>query len=600
MRLLNFSSDKKRALQTSADAFAAISQSQAIITFNPDGTVIDANDLFLGLMGYTLAEIQGRHHRLFVEQKYAESAEYEDFWRQLRDGHFQAATFKRLGKNGNAVWIEATYSPLRDADGAVYRVVKVATDVTAKQLAAADAGGQMAAISRSQAIIEFALDGTILWANDNFCAALGYSVGEIVGKHHSLFVRPVDAQSPDYAAFWRNLAQGQFQAAQYLRIGKGGREVWIQASYNPIFDTDGKPYKVVKFATDITQTKAAVNTLGNALALLAQGNLLCSVNASFPSELDPIRLAFNQTVMRFTDMVSELRATSSQLRGATGEILSGANDLSERTTHQAAAIEQTTASVAQLSQTVTANAARADAARKNAQSVSSGAVEAGAVMSEANIAMQDIAMQASKISNIISLIDDIAFQTNLLALNASVEAARAGDAGKGFAVVAVEVRRLAQSAAGASSDVKILIERSGQAVATGTRLVSAAAEKLDAVVGRVGESTGFMDEIAAAGREQASAIAEVSTAMRHMDEMTQHNAALVEEMNAAIEQTETQASRVDGLVDVFVVEDTPFRAAAPTQRRAASPAPPAPTAAATRASYGVNGNTALAPDWSEF
>jgi methyl-accepting chemotaxis protein len=574
--------DKKRALHTSADAFAAISQSQAIISFDPDGTVLDANDLFLGLMGYELAEIRGRHHDLFVEPKYAESSEYKDFWRQLREGHFQAATFKRLDKNGNAVWIEATYKPLRDANGEVYRVVKVATDVTAKQLAAADASGQMDAISRSQAIIEFALDGTILQANDNFCAALGYKAGEIVGKHHSMFVRSVDAQSPDYAAFWQNLARGQFQAAQYLRIGKGGREVWIQASYNPIFDADGKPYKVVKFATDITQTKAAVNTLGNALELLAQGNLLCSVNQSFPSELDPIRLAFNQTVMRFADMVGELRATSSQLRAATGEILAGANDLSERTTHQAAAIEQTTASVEQLSQTVTANAARADAARKNAQSVSDGAVEAGAVMTEANAAMQDIATQASKISNIISLIDDIAFQTNLLALNASVEAARAGDAGKGFAVVAVEVRRLAQSAAGASSDVKILIERSGQAVATGTKLVSAAAEKLDAVVGRVGESTGFMDEIAAAGQEQASAIAEVSTAMRHMDEMTQHNAALVEEMNAAIEQTETQASRVDGLVEVFVVEDTPLQVVAPA-RKAARPAS-ATTTAFARAS----------------
>jgi methyl-accepting chemotaxis protein len=577
-----FSDEKKRALQTGVDAFAAISQSHAIISFDPNGIVLDANDLFLGLMGYELSEIRGRHHNLFVEQNYAESPEYKDFWRQLREGHFQAATFKRLDKNGNAVWIEATYNPLRDANGKVYRVVKVATDVTAKQLAAADASGQMDAISRSHAIIEFALDGTILQANDNFCAALGYKAGEIVGRHHSMFVRPVDAQSPDYAAFWQNLARGQFQAAQYLRIGQGGREVWIQASYNPIFDADGKPYKVVKFATDITQTKAAVNTLGNALELLAQGNLLCSVNQSFPSELDPIRLAFNQTVMRFADVVGELRTTSSQLRAATGEILAGANDLSERTTHQAAAIEQTTASVEQLSQTVTANAARADAARKNAQSVSDGAVEAGAVMTEANAAMQDIATQASKISNIISLIDDIAFQTNLLALNASVEAARAGDAGKGFAVVAVEVRRLAQSAAGASSDVKILIERSGQAVATGTKLVSAAAEKLDAVVGRVGESTGFMDEIAAAGQEQASAIAEVSTAMRHMDEMTQHNAALVEEMNAAIEQTETQASRVDGLVEVFVVEDTPLQVVAPA-RKAARPAS-ARTTAFARAS----------------
>ena len=593
-----FSNEKRRAAQIEADAFKALSKSQAIISFDLDGTVLDANENFCQALGYALSEIKGKHHSLCVDPTYAASQDYVDFWRQLGAGQFQAATFKRVGKNGREVWIEASYNPLFDDQGKVYRIVKLATDVTQKHLVAADARGQLAAISRSQAIIEFALDGTILQANENFCAALGYKAAELVGKHHSMFVASEEARSPAYAAFWRELGEGKFQVAQYLRIGKGGREVWIQASYNPIFDDTGKPCKVVKYATDITQTKAAVNALGGALGLLAQGDLLSRVDDAFPDELEPVRVAFNQTAKRFADMVSELRMTSSELRSATGEILVGANDLSGRTTQQAAAIEQTTASIEQLSQTVTANSRRTDTARKNAQSVSDGATEACDVMARANDAMQDIAEQAAKISNIIGLIDDIAFQTNLLALNASVEAARAGDAGKGFAVVAVEVRRLAQSAATASSDVKVLIQRSGEAVATGTKLVAAAADRLTSVVGGVGDNKGLMDEIAVAGQEQANAIGEVTTAMRHMDQMTQHNAALVEEINAAIEQTEGQAARVDSLIEVFRVDHV----GVPAPTELAKPPARSPSVAASTAkrAYGVSGNTALAQDWSEF
>ena len=256
---------------------------------------------------------------------------------------------------------------------------------------------------------------------------------------------------------------------------------------------------------------------------------------------------------KLTEIVTQLRSTSRSLKSATGEILAGANDLADRTTKQAASIEQTSAAMEQLAKTVADNAKRAGSASAKAQSVSATAEEAGAVMTKSNEAMDRISSSSLKISNIIGLIDDIAFQTNLLALNASVEAARAGDAGKGFAVVAVEVRRLAQSAASASSEVKILIDQSTNEVTDGSKLVAEATQKLVLMLDGVKESASLIVAISSAGQEQSRAIAEVTTAIRQMDEMTQHNAALVEQTNAAIEQTEGQANELDRLVEVFVL-----------------------------------------------
>ena len=289
---------------------------------------------------------------------------------------------------------------------------------------------------------------------------------------------------------------------------------------------------------------------------MAEGDLSQSIGGQFPDELDIVRQALNDTVERFRTIVIQLRSSSTALRSATTEILLGSNDLADRTSRQAAAIEEIAASIQQLSDFLTVNARKADAARMNAQGVSSQANAAGEVMSKANAAMLEVSAQAAKISNVIGLIDDIAFQTNLLALNASVEAARAGDAGKGFAVVAVEVRRLAQSAASASSDVKTLVGQSSAVILNGTKLVAMAADQLREVVNEVRDSTHLIDEIASSNRAQAESIAEVASAVRQMDEMTQHNAALVEETNAAIEQTESQANVVDEMVSSFKTETT--------------------------------------------
>ncbi|MDP1732524.1 MAG: methyl-accepting chemotaxis protein [Devosia sp.] len=309
-----------------------------------------------------------------------------------------------------------------------------------------------------------------------------------------------------------------------------------------------------------------VSEAGYALSALANTDLTHRMSGDYDGALGQLRDDTNAVAERLTEIVAQLRSTSRSLKTATGEILSGANDLSERTTRQAATIEETSAAMVQLADTVLANAERAEDARVVAEEVTSTAEEGGAVMSQATEAMERIATSSSQISNIIGLIDDIAFQTNLLALNASVEAARAGEAGKGFAVVAVEVRRLAQSAAQASSEVKVLIEKSAAEVGKGSKLVADAAAKLGAMLNSARNSNTLMSGIAKESRAQAASIEEVNAAVRQLDEMTQHNAALVEEINAAIEQTEMQASEVDGIVAEFTLTDEgdpkPVRAAA--------------------------------------
>ena len=236
-----------------AGQVAAASRSQAVIEFKLDGTIVNANENFLKTLGYSLGEIQGKHHSMFVEQKERDSAAYREFWAALNRGEYQAAEYKRIGKGGKEVWIQASYNPVFDEKGKPAKVVKFAIDVTEQKLRNADLSGQIEAIAKSQAVIEFNLDGSILTANHNFQQALGYSLSEIAGRHHSMFVAPAERDTPAYREFWAALNRGEFQAGEFKRIGKGGKEVWIQASYNPILDLNGKPFKVVKYASDITR-----------------------------------------------------------------------------------------------------------------------------------------------------------------------------------------------------------------------------------------------------------------------------------------------------------------------------------------------------------
>jgi methyl-accepting chemotaxis protein len=388
-----------------AGQISAIGKSQAVIEFTPDGTILNANDNFLGATGYTLDEIRGKHHSIFVEPAYRQSPEYAAFWQRLKRGEYDAAQYKRIAKDGREIWIQASYNPIFDPSGQPYKIVKFATDITQQKTGDADRAGQVAAIRKSQAVIEFTLGGIVVDANENFCAALGYSLDEIKGKHHGMFVDPAYKASAEYAEFWESLKRGEYQAAQYRRIGKGGREIWIEASYNPILDPSGRPYKVVKFATDITKE----------VKLLAD-----------------LRQMIDQNFSEIDQAVARSAQESESASGA-------AASTSENVQAMAAASEELASSVSEIAESMNKSRVATDSAFDQAKAAS----ELTSKLSGA----------ADSMGGIIGLIQDIAAQINLLALNATIESARAGEAGRGFAVVAQEIKTLASQAAKATERI---------------------------------------------------------------------------------------------------------------------------------------------------
>jgi len=550
-------------IRTQSSQLAAIDRSQAMIEFALDGTILSANANFLATLGYTIDEIKGKHHSMFVEPAYRNSPEYRLFWEKLGRGEFDAGEYRRIGKGGKEVWIQASYNPILDQSGKAFKVVKYATDISAQVMKNADFSGQIEAINKAQAVIEFSLDGKVLRANDNFCNTLGYVAGEIVGQHHSMFVDPAYRQSADYRMFWDKLGRGEYDAGQYKRIGKGGREVWIQASYNPIMGPDGKPFKVVKYATDITTQVRASEALQDAVRQTQD-----VVNAAKENDLshrvpledksgDIAQLCggVNGLLDTMSKMVGEISDTSETLMNAAREIATGNFDLSQRTEEQAASLEETAASMEELTQTVRQNAENAQQANKLASSASDVALRGGEVVAEVVGTMQGITQASRKIADIIGVIDEIAFQTNILALNAAVEAARAGDQGRGFAVVAAEVRNLAQRSANAAKEIKGLISDSVSKVESGSRLVDTAGKTMEEIVQSVKRVTDIMAEISAASQEQRAGIEQVNNAVTQMDKVTQQNAALVEEAAAAAKSMEEQTASMAEMVGQFVVSD---------------------------------------------
>ena len=387
----------------------AIGKSQAVIEFDINGIIESANDNFLNTLGYTIEEIKGQHHSLFVEQSYKNSPEYKMFWEDLAAGKFNAGEYKRIGKGGKEIWIQASYNPIIGVNGKPIKVVKYATDITDQKMMNANFQGQIEAISKSQAVIEFNMDGTIIFANDNFLSALGYRLNEVKGQHHSLFVDADERNSADYKRFWEKLNLGEFESAEYKRIGKGGKEVWIQASYNPIMDVNGKPFKVVKYATDITARKIAVKEISQSLLSLSQGDLSNVIDVSLEGEFDVLREAMNSTIERFSEMVSQIRTSADFVSTSANEIQTGTTDLSQRTESQASSLEETSSSVEQLTQTVNQNADNSKEAVALAEEANNKATEGGEVVNQAVVAMREIGDASKKIADIIGVIDEIAF-----------------------------------------------------------------------------------------------------------------------------------------------------------------------------------------------
>ena len=529
---------------------AALNKSQAIIEFDLEGKILEANENFCQALGYTLSEIKGKYHSMFVDPKVAETSEYREFWAKLGRGEFERRQYKRIGKGGREVWIEGSYNPVMRG-GKPYKVVKFATDITQSKLTSMEDAGKINAISRSQAVIEFKTSGEIVTANENFLSALGYSLGEIQGKHHSIFCEKDYARSDAYRQFWSDLNAGKFQSDEFLRLGKNGKEVWIQASYNPIFDDAGRVLKVVKFATDVSERVHAVGVLGRALQKLADGDLEQHIDAKFPDNIDQLRANFNDSVNQLGEALRSVGNNAAAIAAGAEEIRTAADDLARRTEQQAASVEETAAALEEITTTVADSSRRADEAGSLVAKTRENAEKSGMVVKQAITAMGAIENSSREISNIIGVIDDIAFQTNLLALNAGVEAARAGDAGKGFAVVAQEVRELAQRSAKAAKEIKALITNSGEQVKQGVSLVGKTGAALEEIVFQVQEINRNVTAIVEASREQSVGLKEINTAVNTMDQGTQQNAAMVEESNAASHGLAREAESLNELLARF-------------------------------------------------
>ncbi|WP_144290370.1 methyl-accepting chemotaxis protein [Chitinilyticum litopenaei] len=566
VKVVKYATDISEQKKRNADfegQLAAIGKAMAVIEFKLDGTILAANDNFLKTVGYTLAEVLGQHHRLFVEPAYAQSHEYRQFWEKLARGEYDAGQYRRLGKGGREIWIQASYNPIFDASGKPCKVVKYATDITEQKRRNADFEGQLAAIGKAMAVIEFGLDGTILTANANFLTTLGYTLAEVQGQHHRLFVDPVEAQGQQYRQFWDKLARGEYDAGQYRRIGKGGREVWIQASYNPILDANGKPFKVVKYASDVTEQVRAAKAMQQAVeqtqsvvAATREGDLTRRIPlAGKTGAIETLCSGVNSLIENMHDILTQIKNSSDAVSTAASEIAAGNRDLSQRTETQAASLEETASSMEELTSTVKQNAENAQHGSRLAKASSDIAVQGGHVVDSTVATMAQIRDASRRIAEIIGVIDGIAFQTNILALNAAVEAARAGEQGRGFAVVAAEVRNLAQRSASAAKEIKGLISDSVSRVEKGTELANRAGATMTEIIRSIEQVTAIMAEISAASIEQSAGIEQINQAITQMDEVTQHNAALVEEASASAHLLEEQASQMGAIVNRFRLAD---------------------------------------------
>ncbi len=579
----------------------AINKSQAVIEFALDGTVETANDNFLKLLGYSLDEIKGKHHKIFCETTYTNSQKYKTFWEMLNRGEYESGEFKRIGKGGKEVWIQASYNPIFDTSGKPFKIVKYATDTTAQKLQNADFQGQLAAISKSQGIIEFSLDGTVQNANDNILKLIGFNLDEVKGKHHRMFCESSYSNSYEYKEFWEKLNRGEYDSGEYKRIGKGGKEIWIQASYNPIFDLNGRPFKVVKYASDISIQKLkdaqllAISKAQAVIEFIPDGTII-TANDNFLNtmgyKLDDIKnkhhsmfcnLEFSQStkykefwtklgngefqsgqflrigrdkkqvwlqasyvpifdltgkvfkVVKYAteitaqknaqiELIKALSETAQQLAAAAVELTATATQMSanaEKTTSVANSTASASEEVSQGVRTVATNTEEMSAAIKeiarNASEASSTSASTLKQAQQTNITITKLGESSQEIGNVIKVISSIAQQTNLLALNATIEAARAGDAGRGFAVVANEVKELAKQTAKATEDItnKITgIQRDSQSSVDAVTAIGQTIEKLNtiatAIAASVEEQAATTNEVARVVQESAKGVLSIT------------------------------------------------------------------------------------------
>ncbi|MGI9518738.1 MAG: methyl-accepting chemotaxis protein, partial [Pirellulaceae bacterium] len=428
-------------------------------------------------------------------------------------------------------WIQGSYNPILDASGKPWKVVKYAIDVTDQKLRNTDFEGQIDAIRKSQAVIEFDMDGNILWANDVFLDAMGYRLDEVQGQHHRMFVDPESRNSDEYADFWARLNRGEFTQAEYRRIGKGGREVWIQGSYNPILDLDGRPCKVIKFATVVTQE-------------VRNRQRIKEAEEEAQARMHDLR-----------DVIAQVVEASAQQSDGARTIAESSALLSDGAQTQAASVEEIMASVGVLLQSIQVINQNTSECKDQADTTVQIAKDGRHAVNEAINAIQLIEKSSEQIDEIIQVISEIASQTNLLALNAAIEAARAGEHGLGFAVVADEVRKLAERSSEAAKEITQLIKESSRRVAEGAQISEKVGDALCGIVTAVDQTAQGISQIATQSEAQSSSADDVKGAIHVVSETTEANAASAEELAASAEQLGAQAHNLQDLVGKFDVQE---------------------------------------------
>lgn len=522
-RIVKFASevtDQKLKSADFAGQIEAIGRTQAMIQFSMDGNILLANQLFLDAMGFRSEEIVGHHHRMFVKDEDARSAEYSEFWAALNRGEHRQGEFCRRKKDGSEIWLQATYTPILDLAGRPFKVVKYATDVTEEKIRTADFTGQVEGIERSQAVIEFKLDGTILRANQLFLNVMGYRASDVEGRHHSMFIDDATRTSAEYREFWEALNRGEFRAGEFTRYDRSGNQVFIQATYTPILGLDGRPTKVVKYAQDVTEQVRLRESMKR-----VAGNL-------------------GATSVEIAASCTQLSRIGEQTQGDA----SNTKDLSDQVASAAQEVDSSVRSVATASEEL--NSSIREIA-KNASSAAAVAAKAVDGAQATNETIAKLGQSGQEIGNVMKVITSIAQQTKLLALNATIEAARAGEAGKGFAVVANEVKELAKETATASEDISTRIE----AIQSDTQRAVSAIGEISQIVQQISD---LQTAIATAVEQQSSTTAEISRNVRAAAQGTGEIASKIESVasaagraSEAADETLSASSEIARLVDAL-------------------------------------------------
>lgn len=517
----------------------------AVIEFEPNGTIIRANEHFCNAVGYTEAEIVGQHHSIFVSEEERNSKDYKQFWADIAAGKPKTGTFLRIKKDGSRLYINANYFPIKDKNGNITGAIKFANDVTNQILTENANKAELESLSKVLGRIEFDMTGKIITANQNFLDVVGYSLDEIVGKHHRIFVKPEYAKSPEYKDLWERLNRGEVFGGRLERVGKGGGIAWLEGNYNPVAGIDGKPARVVKYVRNITaqvEDEQLLSITAQILDTMAEGDLTKSINRQCSGDWERLKNAVNRSNTNLGKSFCDLKGKANEIASASQQVAQSNQELSDRIQRQAAAVEETAATMQELTSQVNEAAEHSQRSRSISESAMASVKEGSLSMQESIEAMASIREVSDEITNIVSLIDGIAFQTNLLALNAAVEAARAGEHGRGFAVVAGEVRNLAGRSAEAAKEIGQLITQTSERIKLGTEKVENTAKLLKTTEEQVNEVNMLVSEIANNAREQAKGIEQGSQAVTEFDSSLQQNAALVEE-NASLSEHLDELSR---------------------------------------------------------